>query len=127
MDNASKALIMAGGMLIAILIISLSVYMLTTARGVADASERRITASQIESFNRFFISYPDEITGLDVYNIIGKIEDIENDVSAVSIAPTYSGATKAQVTLTENFKDKYAYSYSYGSNGAIASVSFTKK
>ena len=127
MDNASKALIMAGGILIAILVISLSVYMLTTARGVADASERRITASQIESFNRFFISYPDEITGLDVYNIIGKIEDIENDVSAVSIAPTYSGATKGAVYQTENFSDKYGYKCFYGSNGAIDRVEFTKK
>ncbi len=127
MDNASKALIMAGGVLIAMLIISLSVYMLTTARGVANASEQRMTQTQIESFNRFFINYPSEITGLDVYNIIGKIKDINNDENSIANAPSYSGADLSDVTSTESFADVYKYSYEYGNNGAISTVSFTKQ
>ena len=43
MDNASKALIMAGGILIAVLVISVSIYVITSARGVAKISNERHT------------------------------------------------------------------------------------
>lgn len=125
MDNASKALIMVGGVLITVMIISLAMYLFTGARGVADASEQRLMTSQVEGFNRFFVNYPPEITGIDVYNIIGKIEDIANDTSALGTV-NYTGASKADVTLTENFTDKYSYEYSdTDGNGLIDMVEFS--
>ncbi len=87
MENASKALIIAGGVLIAMLLISLAIYMLTVVRGVANSSEQQFQSSQVESFNRFFVNYDSEVTGLDVYNILGKIEDITNDKDALYSAP----------------------------------------
>lgn len=122
MDNASKALIMAGGVLITVMIISISLYVLTSARGVASASEDRIVASQIEAFNRFFINYDSTITGLDVYNIIGKIDDINNDASSIVSALDYHGPSKSDVTETEKFDDTFSYSYTIGSNGAVQSI-----
>ena len=126
MENASKALIIAGGVLITMLVISLAFYMFTTARGFSNASEQRVTMSQIESFNRFFENYPEEVTGLDVYNIIGKIEDIRNDAYSVADAPSYSGANKADVTSTKAQKEKkYKYSIrKYGNNGAVSEIFF---
>ena len=126
MGNASKALIMAGGVLITILIISLSLYMLTAARGAADASEKMVTASQVEAFNRFFVNYPNEVTGLDVYNIIGKIDDIRNDADSICAAPTYTGASKSELNDTrEMAKRRYGYTYEYGDDGAIISITFS--
>lgn len=125
MDNASKALIMVGGVLITVLVISLAMYLITGARGVADASEKRFIVTQIEGFNRFFVNYPPEITGLDVYNIIGKIEDISATTSLPDV--NYSGANKADVTLTEDFTDTYKYTYSdTDGNGYIDFVNFIK-
>ena len=125
MDNASKALIMVGGILITVMVISLAMYLITGARGVADASERRLMVTQIEGFNRFFVNYPPEITGLDVYNIIGKIEDISATASLPDVS--YSGAIKSDVEDTVNFTLKYKYSYSdTDGNGYIDTVNFIK-
>lgn len=128
MENASKALIMVGGILITVMVISLCMYLFTSARGVADASEKRLQVSQIEGFNRFFVNYPNEITGLDVYNIIGKCEDINNTASSLGTV-TWSGATKADVKATENFiKKKYRYEYEdTDGDGLIDVVQFTKE
>ena len=80
MDNASKAIIMAGGILIAVAIIGVALYMFTNASELAKASDEILERSQIESFNRFYYTYAplvntkyDDITGLDVYNIYNKV------------------------------------------------------
>lgn len=127
MENASKALIMIGGILITVMVISLCMYVLTSARGVANASETRLRVSQVEGFNRFFVNYPNEITGLDVYNIIGKIEDINNTASSLGVV-TYGGETKTNVTETVDFSKEYSYTYSdKNGDGLIDYVYFGKK
>lgn len=126
MGNASKAIIIAGGILITMLVISLALYMFTAVRGVSSASEQRVAMSQIESFNRFFENYPETVTGLDVYNIIGKINDIDNDSYSVADAPGYSGAHRSDVTSTIA-QDKKRYKYSiikYGNDGAVSEIYF---
>ncbi len=85
MDNASRALIMAGGMLIAIAIISTALYAVTKGRGYANASEELLNASQIQSFNRFYTAYnsigasPKEIDCIDGINILNRALDDELD------------------------------------------------
>lgn len=125
MENASKALIMVGGILITVMVISLCMYLFTSARGVADASEKRLQVSQIEGFNRFFVNYPNKITGLDVYNIIGKCDDISATASSLGTVD-YEGAQKKDVEPTARFKDEYTYEYFYNSDGLIYKVIFDK-
>lgn len=59
MENASKALIMAGGVMIAIAVISMAVYMFMNYKGYVESSEQMLTANQIENFNRFYESFLD--------------------------------------------------------------------
>lgn len=81
MDNASKAIIMAGGILIAVAIMSVAIYMFTNAQDLAKASDEILERSQIESFNRFYYAYaptmekPYTITGLDAYNIYNRVNN----------------------------------------------------
>ena len=86
MDNASKALIMAGGILIAVLVISVSIYVITTARGVAKISNEKLEANAVQSFNRFYVAYGngsgDEITPIDAINIYRKAVDDKERESA---------------------------------------------
>ena len=86
MDNASKALIMAGGILIAVLVMSVSIYIITTARGVAKISNAKLEANAVQSFNRFYVAYGngsgDYITGIDAINIYRKaVDDKERESS----------------------------------------------
>ena len=79
MENASKALIMAGGVLLAILVISIALYILASARGLASSINEKNELSAIESFNRYYESFGSKIMGIDVVNIANKVEnDIAN-------------------------------------------------
>ena len=73
MENASKALIIAGGVLLAILVISVALYLFAGVRGFADAMNVHAELSAVESFNRYYQSFDSKITGIDVVNICNKV------------------------------------------------------
>ena len=76
MENASKALIMAGSGLIALIIISCLVLMinnLSTYQGLQTQSEE---VAQIEKFNNQYIIYNrDDVRGSDLYSLMNKVID----------------------------------------------------
>lgn len=51
MENASKALLMAGSILIALLIIASVVYLIDKAKQPSDAYYKRISAQEVEKYN----------------------------------------------------------------------------
>lgn len=57
MENASKALLMAAGVLIGILIISLAVYLFVSFGSTSAKIHKQNDEQQIEQFNSQFISY----------------------------------------------------------------------
>ena len=57
MENASKALIMAGSVLIGVLIISIGVYLFSTYAQYSADSYAKMEASQIDEFNAQFLKY----------------------------------------------------------------------
>ena len=101
MENASKALIMAGGMLIGILILTLAVYLFFTFGTQASKVGDRIKEQQIENFNSDFTSYVDkgDITIYDVITVANRAKEyneknglIESDVNyyiTVSLVPSH--------------------------------------
>ena len=88
MDNASRALVMAGGVMIAIAVISVAIYFYSTASGYASQSQQALSASQIQSFNRFYTAYNSlngEIRVVDALNILNRA--VEDEVTE-----SYSGS-----------------------------------
>jgi len=69
LENASKALLMAGGVLIGILVLSLGVILYATFRDSASFAEKRIEADRINQFNSQFSIY-DGKEDLDIYDVI---------------------------------------------------------
>ncbi|MBR4110899.1 MAG: hypothetical protein IKK43_04360 [Clostridia bacterium] len=57
MDNASKALVMVGAILIAVMLISLGVFLFTYARDAAEGQTDRMDEMTISAFNQQFTSY----------------------------------------------------------------------
>jgi hypothetical protein len=94
-SNASKALLMAGGVLLSMMVIGLAVATYSHAQDLARSSEESLSASQIESFNRFYTAYvttyagPSEIRCIDAINILNRaIEDelqVQNSSAYISI------------------------------------------
>ena len=123
MENASKALIIAGGVLLGVALIGLALYLFASARGLVDASDSIIYANQIESFNRFYFSFDtgEKITGLDAINIINKAKnDNSSDVSVSEIA--LNAPAPEKIDVSNYFNKIYSYSYTLNSDGAIKAI-----
>lgn len=69
MENASKALIMAGGVLIGVLIISLAVYLFADFGAKSASINAQNAEKQLASFNSKFTSY-ETLEDITIYNII---------------------------------------------------------
>ena len=92
MENASKALIIAGAILLAILIISLGIMIYQQAAGVVNTNS--MSEVEINSFNQRFTQYEGtNIRGAQVNALLNQIQ--MNNV-------TYQEDTTRQVSVTVN-------------------------
>lgn len=69
MENASKALIMAGGVLIGVLILSLAVYLFADFGSTSAQINEQNAEKQLTQFNSQFTSYEGK-EGLTIYDVI---------------------------------------------------------
>lgn len=122
MDNASKAVLMAGSVLIAIAVISVSLYMYSIAKGYAETSENTLSVTQIQSFNRFYTAYTDDtIKCIDAINILNRaLEDnvkVETPVSEDIIK--LSGDTYVATDSKHYLQKKFKYSLERDAAGMV--------
>lgn len=76
MENASKALLIAGGILLAILIMSALVFMFSATKNFSTSQEAKTLAKQISEFNSEYEAYNKTIMyGVDVITVINKSID----------------------------------------------------
>lgn len=74
MENASKALLMAGGVLIAVLTISLFVYMFTSASSIFQTEADVERTQEIEEYNKQYESYNRKLLrGTDLISLMNKV------------------------------------------------------
>ena len=104
MDNASRAITIAGGILIAILLISLVMYFATSYRdffsGVANSKQTMATLE----FNRFYTESMyngGKLFGYDALNIINRAKEVNNDPNS----PIYIGINGTKVATLEAISD----------------------
>lgn len=124
MENASKALIIAGGILIAMIIIGLLLVMINQVGSYQSSDDRNKKNSQVAKFNLDFERYTDNkgITGADIISLINKINDYnkksnDRDVSDSGLTNYVNYNIKIEITVTglNKFNNKYAYN-DYGRN-----------
>ena len=77
MENASKALLMAAGVLMGTLILSLAVYLFSTFRATANDNYDRMREEEIAQFNSFYLDYEGRtnLTYYDIWSVINKAKD----------------------------------------------------
>ena len=73
MENASKALIIAGAILLAILIIALGVYIFNQAKSTTNVDE--LTNQQVQAHNNTFFNYEGSINGTQAKALIDAIRN----------------------------------------------------
>ena len=90
MENATKALLITGGALIAIIIISLFISMFSNIKSMEQTQDKKIEMQQIAAFNAEYEAFDKKVMyGADVITLANKIENNNNSYSANNIIKLY--------------------------------------
>ena len=90
MENASKALLIAGAILLCILIIAIGMFIYNSAQSTITDSMTSLSTQEIDAFNNQFTSYEGKQTGTQVKAMISKLisnqsTDQETQTSSANI------------------------------------------
>lgn len=134
MDNASKALIIAGAILIAVMLVSLGVMLYNTASGVAEGTIGTVEALGVEGFNAQFNQYMGSGKKASVtQGLIDKV--IANNANGeTTISVTYNGTTASTSTALTNIRNSITSkdvtytiaATNYDTTGVITAITITK-
>lgn len=89
MENASKALLIAGSVLLAIIILSMFMSMYGQIKGMEETKEEKIRLEQLQAFNSQYEAYNKHIMyGADVITLSNKIDEhnLNNPYEQITIS-----------------------------------------
>ena len=121
MENASKALIIAGAILISILLISIGIMLINSGREVSETGTASMGSYKIQSFNSNFTFYEGDKKGSEIKNIISTVaasnQTDEHKVKINNKMSTEDGYIKASdIKLTGDYTVYCEYTEGYVSN-----------
>ena len=128
MDNASKALIMAGAILIAVALVSLGVYLYQSAAGKVNDGTRQVDASQMLMLNQEIEKFKGRIKGSEANQLI-RLVNAYNKQDVFPADLTIGGAHAPSGDTTNGYSDdyrdstNYTISVTYDNDGWISSIS----
>lgn len=129
MENASKAIVMAAGVFIAVAVISVALYFYTAAKGFANTAEDVLSSTQIQSFNRFYTAYKTgdkPITVVDALNILNRA--VEDGITHSNSSPLITLAGDYYTADSVNFlNENVLYIINYNVEGKVSGVQILKK
>lgn len=109
MENASKALLIAGAILIAILLIAIAMYVYSTSQGNVNQAMGALDVQQIQSLNQAWLNYEGKQTGSQVKALINRLASNANNYreepeKVVGISSYYAKSTDAAAVAGGNAK-----------------------
>lgn len=121
MENASKALIIAGSVLISVMIIAVAVYIFQRGRNLSDETASRSETADIQAFNAQFIDYE---TVWNYGNVISNGDSGNNAryVASSSLNKISDVISAANLAASVNSQNNYGYSFVDTRNGYIETV-----
>lgn len=134
MENASKALIMAGSVLIALLVVGALVLMFSNLTSYQNSNEKATKDEQITKFNQEYSTYNrKDVRGNELYSLINRVVDYNRRESTAGTSNTNEtwadkGATIAFEPMEVEFKisaqDKKNISADHSTNRLINQTSW---
>ena len=144
MENASKALIIAGAILIAVMLISLFMYVFGAISEFNTNTQAQRYSNHITASNRFFVESAYDVNpsmsgiqiyGYDAYNIIRKAKDVNEDENAEVVIEINSslsienfdsdGDGKFTDAEIEKLRKQFTYSYSMDLEGFVNRITIS--
>ena len=130
MENASKALIIAGAILLAILLISLGIMIFNQAQDTVTNSG--MTEAELTSFNNKFLKYEgDEVKGTMVKSMMQEVkaanQNASDGVSITVYLKASASEAAAPITDTSGIKKNHTYkvTMAYDVNNRINVINVT--
>ena len=140
MENASKALIIAGAILISILLISVGIIVMNSINDPIDQAGGQAKGQAVEMFNSKFTGYAGDqkssavkalMTSIQSSNGTDKAHEISAKVGKSSTmgvtGTTASTANIATIQANLNSQKTYNIQFGYDGDGYINSVTVTEK
>ena len=123
MENASKALLIAGGVLIAILIVSVLVVTLNIVNSNQRTREKALATEQLAEFNQKYEAYNKKaLRGTDIITLKNMAKSEGN---AVTVKVT-NGTEEIDVSIEKNKTAIFACTKVEYNNGRISALNFQK-
>ena len=124
MENASKALIIAGSVLIAILLISLGLIIFKSTSGVTGQTQDLGKTLAVQQFNSQFLKYcGDSVKGSQVRTLCDVIiAHNANSDNKVSINDSYDTAQISGIRSNIKTNQNYKVEQKIDSNGLICNI-----
>lgn len=119
MENASKALLIAGAVLIVIVLISVGMLILNSTNDVTTQAGDTSTSQAIQTFNSSFVQYEGSQKGSTVKNLKQTVKASNAANPDHQIAGNILGDTSAVVN-----SKKYKITIDYGSDGYVNIINF---
>lgn len=107
MENASKALIIAGAILLSILIIAIGMYIYNSSTNSINDAVGQISQQEIQAFNNQFLMYEGKQVGTNVKSLIQILSSgaTNNREEATKLPDLWYQASSADDTPTEVFSN----------------------
>ncbi|MGP1609038.1 MAG: hypothetical protein ACTTGJ_04250 [Clostridium sp.] len=133
MENASKALIIAGAILLSILLIAVGMFIFQQAQGQINKAGNRLDQSAIETHNKQFSQYEGMQTGTQVKSLIQTIiannrrvkeedDGVQKEVKIQGTSADLNGKTKeSEISAAVKSTKKYRIELNY-ENGIVTQV-----
>ena len=137
MENASKALIIAGAILLSILLISLGIMVFNQAQSTIDNSG--MAQAEIEAFNNKFLKYEGIQKGTAVKSMINEVIIAKQEYASLTIykntatsldnlaSITVSDTNAITKTSIIDTKKTYGIRLSYGPDGRVNKIYIIEK
>lgn len=119
MENASKALIIAGAILLAILLISLGIMIFNQAQDTVNNSG--MSQAEITAFNNKFLKYEGVQDGSVVKSLVNEVIASNSDENNPKVK--VKGSTNIS-TSGISTTQKYTVKLEYGTNGRVENITY---
>ena len=135
MENASKALLIAGGVLITMLILVVAVILYNSYSNTSEQYIAVMNATEISKFNNNFQVFVgrSNIKAQEIITLYNKIEEYKKTTYIRDVTITVTGANINEGTikfLQNNLTNEFQYvenSIDYYDDGQVKTIKFTKK
>ncbi len=121
MENASKALIIAGAILISILLISVGILVMNSTGDVQDQMQQQMSATEKSSFNAQFTSYEGENRSAS------QVKSLYNQVQSSNATNSYQVVLHLPVEPVSKLSSRNKYNVDMDrKDGVITTITVTQ-